>query len=195
MSIIFSFGAIGAGYASWRGNIHSNTSMTTGNLRVDAVVKEGRVYSNDGEYLDITTRNRGIVVDGQVYPSFKYDFGIEIIDKGTVPAVLGNIKELNNDRDVAQLEERGSFPNANLHVGEKARGLLNLNLYPGNSRLATMGDISRHSTIYQPLDESIEQEIERLQHEIDMLQEKIQEYCNMEEELRFQYNVIFEQGI
>ena len=108
ISLILSLSLMGVGYAAWNDTLTINTTITTGDLTVSVNTEEGRISVDNGNYLDVSVEDKEIIVKGQVYPGFSDSLDIDVLDTGSVPAMLKSV-EGSNDEDVASLNNRDKY--------------------------------------------------------------------------------------
>lgn len=108
ISLILSLSLMGVGYAAWNDTLTINTTITTGDVFVDVNTQKGRIFVDNGKYLDIDVVDNEIGITGVVYPGFSDSLDIDILDKGSVPVMLKSV-EGSNDEDVASLNNTNKY--------------------------------------------------------------------------------------
>jgi len=185
LSIIFSMSIIGAGYATWNEDTQINLSLKTGYL--DPVLFLGNdeiTFGDEKLKLELSDDGRTLDIKGEVFPSFNEDISIKIIDEGSIPSVFSDLYEENDD--IAVLKGLSNSKHKSmLNTSSDYIESFEINISPEN-------DNSKMKS--SNIDFSSSDEISKLEHEIEKLEEDIRLY-NKEENYRFEYIISFEQGL
>jgi len=176
---------IGAGYATWNEDTQINLSLKTGYL--DPVLFLGNdeiTFGDEKLKLELSDDGRTLDIKGEVFPSFNEDISIKIIDEGSIPSVFSDLYEENDD--IAVLKGLSNSKHKSmLNTSSDYIESFEINISPEN-------DNSKMKS--SNIDFSSSDEISKLEHEIEKLEEDIRLY-NKEENYRFEYIISFEQGL
>ena len=185
LSIIFSMSIIGAGYATWNEDTQINLSLKTGYLDPVLFLENDEIAFGDEKLkLELSDDGRTLDIKGEVFPSFNEDISIKIIDEGSIPSVFSDLYEENDD--IAVLKGLSNSKHKSmLNTSSDYIESFEINISPEN-------DNSKMKS--SNIDFSSSDEISKLEHEIEKLEEDIRLY-NKEENYRFEYIISFEQGL
>lgn len=197
--MILSF--IGIGYGVWSDNLNMDMSVATGNIDPNILGN----YSNDQISIELSQDNKTLYVYGDIYPSFRDNIPLDIIDRGSVPVALYNV-DITSYNSIAELEEIG-IVNRFDGFYKDADTIINsflLNLEPKNDYKGIPTDSSASIDIVYDIEDglsdiemkinTIESEVNRVEEEISSLQEEL-DRINRVEHHNFTYELQFEQGI
>lgn len=193
LSAIISLSLMGVGYGFWTDGLNVDVNITTGNAN-GTLQYEGAGYgdldigiSDDGKRLSFT---------GEVYPDFKENIKIKVLDTGTVPLVLEKIQNVEtSDIEELSLERKTRFGLFS-YFKDDVIETFNLKISPPEEE--TMDIIMERSTFsMQGVNEDedkIQSKINKLEREIEDLEAEI-DRLNVTEKYNFRYILNFIQGI
>lgn len=193
ITAIISLSLIGVGYGMWNDGLNVDVNINTGNVDLTSSV--------DSEFgdliIDSSDDGKTIYFSGEVYQDFKEHIEIKVLDTGTVPLELKEVKEVNTS-EIAELNQQikaryGLFS----IIKDDVIGEFNLNISPPTEDISedmmmqrsvfSMQDIAEEEDEIQRKINSIYEEINELQSEIDKL--------NVTEDYKFEYILHFIQRI
>lgn len=192
---------MGVGYGMWSDSLNIGVNITTAEMFIDKEVEYTR-----GD-LSISGDEKTILITGEVYPSFRDDIKINIINGGTIPFVLEDIAEDVANNDIAELNQiaKPGFGLFSSIIEEDVVETFSLNISPPEVEAEIDLLMLRMPTFsveqYTEEDNWYQNEINRLENEINLLHTDIKEIqneidsLNVTEKYNFEYELQFIQGI
>ena len=218
MTLIMTIGAMGVGYAAWSSGLTIDTKITTGELINGFIVNQRDLKLDDSkslsmEVVDDTTLK--IVAD--IYPTFDEDFPIVVVNKGTIPAKLTELriedeKEISKPQDIPVSKNRYTTSNFSSNNSDINMNILidpedEVKAFAINiSAIDTESENKNTSETYsvrnnkQGLNDDggeigrLRNKINQIKNDISDLEHEIEEY-DKEENFDFNYKMLIEQGL
>ncbi|MGB4440365.1 MAG: hypothetical protein WBJ13_14330 [Sedimentibacter sp.] len=179
ISIILSMSIIGVGYAAWNDDTKIDLLLTTGFINPVFLLENEKIeYGDENLILSLSDDRHTLYIAGEVYPSYNEELTIKIVDEGSIPSVLNDLHE--NDDDISALNVF-----SDLNISNDCIESFKLNISPNSEYPGIIQDDA-----YSGLND----EISKFEREIEILREEIKLY-DREENYDFEYILLFEQGL
>lgn len=184
ISMILALSLMGVGYGYWGNGLITDISMKTGFTNPLFYLEDDEFNVDDGELSFILSEDQQrLKIEGEIFPTFDQDIKIEIIDEGNIPSVLDNVEQ--EDFEISDLKGRKkSSYSRMLNSREEYIESFDLNINSSKLDNNTDGLNMRRSS----------DEASGLEGQIERLKDEIRAYDH-EEEYKFKYKLLFEQGL
>lgn len=191
MSLIISMSFIGVGYASWNDTATICMTIKTGCIKP--------TFCFDDIYPDVEGGNIKLIpskdgytlkVEGEVYPNFNDDINIKIKEEGSIPSVFKKLDKDENENTNLFNNKTSKLRSNNINTEESLIESFKIEIkhdYSDEDKFLKMNAMNFEQ-------EEIDS-ILSIDQEISKLQEKIDQYKNLEDNIKFNYKLYFEQGI
>lgn len=180
-SLIMSMSFIGVGYAEWNDSLTIDLSIKTGFTCKNFDVGNYKSYDDGDLYFTVSDDGDTLIIKGKVYPTFNENFTINLVDSGSLPSIIADIQD--EDNDISTL--KGSTGNERTaYYDNKEVDSFNININP---------TVNNDSMSLNAASSEIKDEVSSLEEEAANLSDEISVYKTIEKR-NFKYTISYELG-